>query len=174
MALLASCSSGTCGRKLEGLNNFDWLVEGKIARSDQPDYPLGYQTLKQMGFRTVWNLRDDRDEINAVVEAGMIPFRYPMNVYLPPSIKVIEEIVYGINNEENQPSLFHCMRGADRTGLIAAAHRIMIDGWSYDRAYNEMVYYIPEGVEIYPLIRLRLKELALKYGRGGGNGKKAE
>src|SRR5436190_19635811 len=42
-----------------------------------------------------------------------------------------------INNPANYPIFFHCRRGADRTGAIAAFYRMAIQGWDAKQAYSE-------------------------------------
>jgi len=40
--------------------------------------------------------------------------------------------------ETNGPVLMHCKHGSDRTGLMAAMYRVVIQGWSKEDALNEM------------------------------------
>ncbi|NMZ16507.1 dual specificity protein phosphatase family protein [Pseudomonas rhodesiae] len=40
--------------------------------------------------------------------------------------------------ESNGPVLMHCKHGSDRTGLMAAMYRVVIQGWSKEDALNEM------------------------------------
>jgi len=40
--------------------------------------------------------------------------------------------------ETNGPVLMHCKHGSDRTGLVAAMYRVVIQGWSKEDALNEM------------------------------------
>jgi len=39
-----------------------------------------------------------------------------------------------------QPVLVHCQHGADRTGMMIAVYRIIVQGWSKQQALDEMVY----------------------------------
>ncbi|WP_017254501.1 dual specificity protein phosphatase family protein [Pseudomonas tolaasii] len=41
--------------------------------------------------------------------------------------------------EANGPVLMHCKHGSDRTGLMAAMYRVVIQGWSKEEALNEMI-----------------------------------
>ncbi|OOV97541.1 dual specificity protein phosphatase family protein [Pseudomonas sp. MF4836] len=44
-----------------------------------------------------------------------------------------------IQSAESQgPVLMHCKHGSDRTGLISAMYRVVIQGWSKEDALNEM------------------------------------
>lgn len=40
--------------------------------------------------------------------------------------------------EADGPVLMHCKHGSDRTGLMAAMYRVVIQGWSKEDALNEM------------------------------------
>ncbi|UVL40623.1 tyrosine-protein phosphatase [Pseudomonas sp. B21-040] len=40
--------------------------------------------------------------------------------------------------EASGPVLMHCKHGSDRTGLMAAMYRVVIQGWSKEDALNEM------------------------------------
>ncbi|OAE11017.1 protein tyrosine phosphatase [Pseudomonas simiae] len=40
--------------------------------------------------------------------------------------------------ETKGPVLMHCKHGSDRTGLMAAMYRVVIQGWSKEEALNEM------------------------------------
>ena len=40
--------------------------------------------------------------------------------------------------EANGPVLMHCKHGSDRTGLMAAMYRVVVQGWSKEDALNEM------------------------------------
>ena len=40
--------------------------------------------------------------------------------------------------EADGPVLMHCKHGADRTGLMAAMYRVVVQGWSKEDALNEM------------------------------------
>ncbi|MBK5440779.1 dual specificity protein phosphatase family protein [Pseudomonas sp. TH32] len=40
--------------------------------------------------------------------------------------------------EGNGPVLMHCKHGSDRTGLMAAMYRVVVQGWSKEEALSEM------------------------------------
>lgn len=40
--------------------------------------------------------------------------------------------------EADGPVLMHCKHGSDRTGLISAMYRVVVQGWSKEDALNEM------------------------------------
>jgi protein tyrosine/serine phosphatase len=55
--------------------------------------------------------------------------------------------------EANGPVLMHCKHGSDRTGLVAAMYRVVVQGWSKEDALSEMTeggfgdsYHFKDGV----------------------------
>ncbi|WP_282598360.1 tyrosine-protein phosphatase, partial [Pseudomonas chlororaphis] len=42
------------------------------------------------------------------------------------------------NAESDGPVLMHCKHGSDRTGLMSAMYRVVVQGWSKEEALNEM------------------------------------
>ena len=43
-----------------------------------------------------------------------------------------------MTNPESGTVLVHCQHGADRTGLLVAVYRVVVQGWSKERAIDEM------------------------------------
>lgn len=41
----------------------------------------------------------------------------------------------------DKPVLVHCWRGSERTGMVVGMHRVILDGRSYDRTFEEMNLY---------------------------------
>ncbi|MEI7685899.1 MAG: tyrosine-protein phosphatase [Planctomycetota bacterium] len=64
-----------------------------------------------------WSLRDDG---SAAVEQGLDAFREVMK------------------DEKNHPILLHCFAGTHRTGAYVAIYRMDFQGWSNERAMNEL------------------------------------
>jgi len=121
------------------LPNFN-RVNDTLYRGGQPT-PRGLKSLKQLGIKTIINLRDDDDraraEQNDAVAEGFRYFNLPLDRYGRPSDKQVAAILSIINAADNQPVFVHCHRGADRTGTIIAIYRIDHDGWSSEKAKEE-------------------------------------
>jgi len=118
---------------------FGILADG-LYRGGQPT-EKGFQLLKQKGVKTVINLRAEDNSEEAIVEKlGMKYIQIPLQEVrpwsqIPPgAIATYFELV---NNRENYPIFFHCRRGADRTGAMAAFYRMAVQGWNARRAYDE-------------------------------------
>ena len=46
-----------------------------------------------------------------------------------------------LSNPVNLPVYVHCTQGADRTGVIVGAYRMLVQNWSFEKTYNEMRSY---------------------------------
>ena len=44
-----------------------------------------------------------------------------------------------MKDPERGPYLVHCQHGADRTGTMVAMYRMVIQGWSREKAVDELV-----------------------------------
>jgi protein tyrosine phosphatase (PTP) superfamily phosphohydrolase (DUF442 family) len=120
------------------IDRFSTLAAG-IYRGGQPD-EKGFLFLKQIGVKTVINLRTENDERDQVEELGMNSVHIPIRLIFPwskVSESAVEKYFEVIDNPDNYPIFVHCRRGADRTGALSALYRIKKQGWSADKAWSE-------------------------------------
>ena len=121
--------------KLVGVPNFH-KVSDNLYRSAQPT-AQGMKNLKRKGIKTIVNLRSfhsDRDEI------GSTPLGYE-HIYMKawhPERKEVVRFLKIVTNKKRTPVLVHCMHGADRTGTMCAVYRIAVEGWTKEKAIEEM------------------------------------
>ena len=54
--------------------------------------------------------------------------------------------------KEGKPMLVHCTAGSDRTGGVCFAYRTLVQGWSADKAQNEMYQYDWSNKQTNPLL----------------------
>ena len=120
----------------DNVPNFHQVSE-KLYRGGQPT-EHGYELLKQMGIKTVVNLRIDPREESMVKKAGLEYVRIPIN---PPFLndKHIEEFLLVMAKKKNWPVFVHCLHGSDRTGAAVASYRVVYQGYTVDNAYAEML-----------------------------------
>jgi len=121
---------------LKGLSNAG-RVSPNIYRGSQP-LPEGYSTLKRMGIKTVINLRSRHSEKKAVEAEGMRSIEIPLSVFDDVGVKTVNRIIEIMADPDNQPVYVHCKLGQDRTGVVIAAYRMKVDGWSLKEAEAEM------------------------------------
>jgi protein tyrosine/serine phosphatase len=116
------------------------LIAAGLYRGGQPN-ELGFRYLKEKGIKTVINLRaEDNSEAKTVEKLGMNYVQIPVDEIrpwsqIPPA--AIARYFEIINNPANYPIFFHCQRGADRTGALAALYRMGVQGWDAQKAYDE-------------------------------------
>jgi uncharacterized protein (TIGR01244 family) len=105
--------------------------------------PSAVPELKKRGFKTVINLRlaSERDanveaEGEAVRKAGLKYIHLPFNVASPDADTVVDQFLKAIVDPANLPVYVHS-RQAHRVGGLWLIKRVMLDGWSTDRALAE-------------------------------------
>ncbi|WP_433738031.1 phosphatase domain-containing protein [Pseudomonas putida] len=107
-----------------------------LYRSALPDggaVPL----LKKLKVATVINFLPESDSrwlSNPDITQVQLPYR-TNHVDDADVIKALRAIKEG---EAKGPVLMHCKHGSDRTGLMAAMYRVVVQGWSKEDALNEM------------------------------------
>lgn len=121
---------------LKGLSNVGKVAPG-VYRGAQPG-PEGYKMLKSMGIKTVINLRITGSEKLDVEELGMRSIEMPLGVLSDIKPDIVNKIIEIMKDPANQPVFVHCRQGQDRTGIVIAAYRMRVDGWSLSEAEAEM------------------------------------
>lgn len=143
LALVATPALTQKPTRHSALPNFH-KVNDSLFRGGQPKSG-GLELLRQMGIKSVVNLRDDdhhaEDERTAVEKAGLRYFNIPMGRWNRPDDTDIEQVLSIIDNPDNQPVFVHCAHGADRTGAVIAIYRISHEGWTSEQAKEEAKRY---------------------------------
>ncbi len=121
--------------ELQGVPNLH-RVSGDLYRSAQPS-AQGMMNLKNMGIRTVINLRSfhsDRDEIG---RTGLDYERLTMKTWHIDRKEAVRFLQL-VTDPHRAPVLVHCQHGSDRTGAMCALYRVTVQGWSKEEAIREM------------------------------------
>jgi tyrosine-protein phosphatase SIW14 len=117
-------------------------VSPGVYRGAQPTEFTDYEKLRLLGIRTIVNLRNDGRSESVVAKRAALGFYWsPMNAFGYPNDAQVEATLKVMNDPKYQPVFVHCEYGKDRTGLLIALHRVKYEGWSSDRAYNEMMSF---------------------------------
>ena len=120
---------------LPGLPNLHQVDEG-LYRGAQPTAE-GMQGLQKLGVKTVICLRSLHAEREEKDPSGLTVVHIPMTP-LHVSDALVVRFLKVATDKERRPVFVHCRQGADRTGVMCAAYRIAVQGWTKDEAVREM------------------------------------
>ncbi len=120
---------------LEGAPNLYQVAEG-IYRSAQPT-SAGIQSLQELGVQRVLSLRHQPDSPDLAPEGAPTLLHLRMTAWYIRDQEVIAALKLLLDAQQS-PILIHCRHGADRTGVICAAYRIVCQNWSIEEAIAEM------------------------------------
>jgi len=119
-------------------------VDDNLFRGGQPGAD-GVGRLKELGIKTIVNLRYERDLVDAeAAEAEAAGIRYynvPMVGLNRPTDAQVAHILALIDDPANRPVFVHCKAGSDRTGAVVACYRIARAQWTAERAIKECFRY---------------------------------
>jgi protein tyrosine phosphatase (PTP) superfamily phosphohydrolase (DUF442 family) len=118
-----------------GVPNF-YRVSANLYRSAQPDAD-GMKALKAMGIRTVVNLRTFHSDRELLAGTGLDSEHIYMKTWHPEEEDVVRFLRI-VADPARQPVLVHCQHGSDRTGMMVAFYRVIVQGWSKEKAAHEM------------------------------------
>ena len=121
--------------EIKGLSNLH-QVTPMLYRSAQPDATSG-EALRKLGIKTVLSFRKRNKDEPLHKTQGITFKRYPLYTWDIEEEDILE-VLRILNDPANQPILVHCTHGADRTGLMMASYRMIIQGWSKEAAIAEM------------------------------------
>jgi protein tyrosine phosphatase (PTP) superfamily phosphohydrolase (DUF442 family) len=131
----APCRVWAVRIKRPGLPNL-YRVSDDLYRGAQPTAE-GFRQLKAMGVKTVINLRSLYSDRKEIAGTGLayeeIPM-YPWHAENEDVVRFLELVADG----SRAPFFVHCYYGSDRTGMLCAAYRIAIQGWTKEEAIAEM------------------------------------
>lgn len=123
--------------------------------------PEAVCALKQAGFASVVNLRTAEEEganleamQKAAVEAGLRYVHVPFSS-ADPRPEPVDRFLDVARDKANEPMLINCASGG-RASMLLAIKRVMLDGWSVEKAMSE-VPSRSQGV------RPALREFTLEY-----------
>ena len=91
-----------------------------------------------MGVKTVINLCAKDDEHMLVQSAGMRSICIPIDETSNNLREKVDHLVALMADPDNRPVFVHCRNGQKNTGIVVAAYRMKVQGWSLADAEAEM------------------------------------
>jgi tyrosine-protein phosphatase SIW14 len=131
------------------LRGFHAVREGVLYRSAQLPVAGLRRAVLDQGIRTVVNLRDGTTAADQAEEAWCLangvnfvripPLGWAGVQGTAPVEAGFRQFLEVMRDPANHPVLVHCYRGIHRTGGYVAIYRVEFEGWSVERAVEEMV-----------------------------------
>ena len=120
------------------------IVDDDIWRSAQPSVE-SIAVMKMHGLKTIINLRGSEEnhlwESRICDSLGIQYFHVPMDGREVPDTADLNNILRIIENQQNQPIMYHCLGGKDRTGIVTAIYRLKNSDVSFEEVHKEMLMY---------------------------------
>ncbi len=138
LGLLTGCSLSHSDRPVDpetGVLNFAQVSDG-LYRGGQPT-AKSFASLKAMGIRTVVSLRTLNVDRRLLKGLGLKYLHISFKAGHPETEDVVA-FLKTVEDPANRPVFVHCKWGTDRSGMMTAAYRIVIEGWSKEQALQEM------------------------------------
>ena len=137
---------------VQGVPNFA-QISPALFRGAQPTRE-GFESLRAMGIRTIVNLRAYHTDRRRVRGIGLGYVHLFCRAWIPRD-RHVAAFLKILSDPANQPVFVHCLHGADRTGCMVAAYRMMEQGWHLHDAAAELR---PFGHHrVFPQIKRYLK-----------------
>ena len=119
----------------DGLPNLHKVTD-KLYRSAQPSAE-GMRNAEKLGIKTVLNLRGLHSDADLAEGTSLKLARIKINTWAMDEDDILEGL--RIILQADGPVLVHCQHGADRTGTLMAAYRMVVQGWPREAAIKEML-----------------------------------
>lgn len=120
---------------VEGVRNLH-KVSDDLYRSAQPKAE-SLPGLADLGITTVLSVRFFHSGRRPTEDTDLIYERIAIAPWHPRKTEVVEFLQIA-TDPERTPVLLHCYKGADRSGMLAAMYRIVVQGWTKEAAIEEM------------------------------------
>ena len=113
-------------------------VTPTLYRSGQPRRE-DVAALEALGIRTVLSFRSFNSDERALRDhPGIERQRVRIDTWSINDDEVLRALIAIREAEKKGPVLVHCWHGADRTGVVIALYRMVVQGWTKDAARHEM------------------------------------
>jgi protein tyrosine/serine phosphatase len=76
-------------------------------------------------------------ELVRCLEENIRLYDFAFSGIFPPDARSTSWIRVLLKEEAPRPVLLHCRHGRERTGFIAAVYRMQVQGWTFEKAYQE-------------------------------------
>jgi protein tyrosine/serine phosphatase len=120
---------------LPGVQNL-YKIEDGFYRGAQPSTE-GFTGLSGLGVKTVLDLAGGDGDGGFVKDGSLKLVHVPLRAWGLNDTRVLDALRV-MADPENRPLMIHCQHGADRTGALVALYRVVVQGWTKEKAVEEM------------------------------------
>ena len=120
---------------LQEINNIQ-RVSNHLYRSGQPTKE-DFAVMKANGITTSLNLRNRFKDDKKAAGSGVAIERIRINSFRMTYDHVVQAL--RIIHANEGAILLHCKHGSDRTGVVSASYRVLMEGWSPEKAMQEFL-----------------------------------
>jgi protein tyrosine/serine phosphatase len=113
-------------------------VTPHLLRSAQPK-AASLPALRALGVRTMVSFRAFNKDEDDFSDSGIRLVRVPINTWHIRDRHIVRALAAIAAAEKQGTVLIHCLHGADRTGVISALYRMVVQGWDKEAARLEML-----------------------------------
>lgn len=141
MTAMSNLNVGCNAGDINPVPNFG-EVTPRLYRGSVPDQS-GLQYLARHQFNTVidFRLRHSKKEQRDCARLKMRYIWLPLTPIMAPSKEAIDKFLAIVSNPRSGKIYLHCLAGGDRTGMMVALYRVMVQNWDYNKAQSEMQRY---------------------------------
>lgn len=148
--------------EMPGIPNL-YRVTKTLYRSGQPTEE-GFLNMDKLGIKTVLCLRVQHPDKEYVEGTNIKLVEIPMQMLYLKDEEILQALEVMVK-EENQPVLVHCLFGSDRTGMLCAMYRLVVEDWKLEDALKELVKGGYGFHEIFSNITEKITNLHVKRTR---------
>ena len=113
-----------------------YRLSPELYRSGQPGGD-GFKALEKLGLKSVLNLREYHSDADEAEHTGLRLYRIKLAAGKVTREELMDCLL--VISSAPKPVLVHCWHGSDRTGIVCAAYRIVMQGWKPEKALEELM-----------------------------------
>lgn len=137
-----------------------YKISDSLYSGSQPD-ANGFAELKNIGIKTIVNLRDNYSDVEMLKGLGLKYINIPVDPWKIEERDVVTFLKV-VTDPDNQPVYVHCQHGLDKTGTMTAIYRMYALNWTDEKAAKQLPKYgfqkLWENLKVY-LKTIDLKKL---------------
>ena len=118
------------------------MIHENLYRGGRPEM-ADIDRLVEQNFKLIINFENDPNAVEAekkyAEQKGLRYLSFPMNAWDTPNDQAVNEVIQILIKSKNQKVFIHCKHGRDRTGLMSALYRVLVQKWKSQDAYTEMI-----------------------------------